>query len=559
MRQRSVVNVPALVLLIVPAFVWTLVAKPGLVVTTSGKTFRGEIAFTKGLIQVGSSATETQAVAASDLKLLKFELDDEAFVTRSQGNGNGLLGYYFSSTNFEGSVFVRLDETVNFDWGMREPAPGVQKDSFSVIWMGELVAPVSGDFTFHISADDGGRLYVGTNRIAVIASRPGGAEASGAMRLEAGQRYPIRFMYFDLAGNARAQLLWSSTNAPKSIIPQGHLYATSFLDDHKAEIQRGNGLLATYYSRPDFKGRTYTRLEPGIDLNFSGVNLPVGISNNFSVRWNGQLRADHAETYTFHALVDEGLRLWINDKLLINEWGQWGHTEYRQDALLEAGERYDLVAETRNNAGGAVARLLWSSASTAKALVPASRLYPSRPTASRQQASTDRTPPGVLLRNGTFISGAVERATDAELRLGGLLKNNPISTPNVARIYLQSLAKSSLARIQPHRTGALLARGDFMEGEFRGISNGQVHIASILFGLHKYGAKKDVLAVVLREAALHGAPFEIYLLDHSQLMATFIEFQEDKVRVHDVALGVVSIPLSEIAQIKHGDSISAQR
>jgi hypothetical protein len=229
-------------------------------------------------------------------------------------------------------------------------------------------------------------------------------------------------MYLDVVGTARVRLHWSATNMAKTVVPKDRLYGKSFLEEHKAEIEGGGGLLATYYSKSDFTGNTYTRVEPGIDLNFSGVGLPPGISNHFSVRWSGQLQADHSEVYTVHALVDEGARLWVNGRLLINEWNQFGYTEYRQDIPLEAGERYDVVFETRNNSASAVARMLWSSASTPKAIAPRSHLYPSKPNVPRNPSNDDRIPTGLLnihrrqsrTRHGDFAAPerAVQRQPD---------------------------------------------------------------------------------------------------------------------------------------------------
>jgi len=526
------------------------VARPGSVTTLDGRKLHGEIEFTNQVIQIRSNGLAAQSIAFAELKTLKFESETDAPGNGPVGKGNGLLGYYFGSTNFDGSPFVRLDESVNFDWGAREPAPGVQKDFFSVIWMGEVEAPATGDFTFHVTADDWGRLTVGTNPVVEASLASGLSESTGKIHLESGRRYPIELRYSDLFSAARARLFWSTTNMAKTAIPKDRLYAGSILDEHKTGIDRQNGLLATYYAKPDFAGRTFTRVEPGIDLNFSGVNLPPGISNSFSVRWSGQVRAEHAETYTFHALADEGVRLWVNDRLLINEWSQFGYSEYRQDMLLEAGEWYDVMLETRNNSGTAIARLIWSSPSTAKVLVPATHLLPSRSAMPRGQSREERSPAGVLLRNGTFLAGPVERATESSLRMTGFFSNNPISTLNVARIHLQPLAKSSLSRLQPGRTGVLLAKGDFMECEFRGLSDGQVQVTSILFGTRKYDAKKDVLALVLRELSSTRASFEIQLLDRSRLLAASVELRGEDLLVQDATFGAVSIPMSLVAEIK---------
>ena len=532
-------------------------ARSGNVQTHDGRNLHGEIDLTNGVIQVSVTNAGSITIPFADLQLLKFDTESASAKPGPQGQGNGLLGFYFGNTNFQGAPSVRLDETVNFDWNVREPAPGVQKDQFGVIWMGEVEAPSSGEFGFHLTADDRAHLYLDGALIGDASPSTRADETVGKMRLEAGQRYPLKLTYVEAAGTARVRLLWSTTNMAAEVIPKDRFYAKSFLDEHKAEVEGERGLLATYYSKSDFTGRTYTRVEPAIELNFSGVGLPPGISNNFSIRWSGQVQVDHTEICTFHALADEGARLWIGDRLLINEWGQFGYTEYRRDIPLEAGERYDLVFETRNQSASAVARLLWSGASTPKAIVPRSQLFPSKPTVPRSAASDDRVPPGVLLRNGTFIVGNIERGTETSFELGGLFKGSPVSTLNVARIHLQPLAKSALAKLQSGRAGVLLAKGDFMEGDFRGLDGGELRITSILFGSRKYDARKEILAVVLRDSVTAPAPFEVQLLDRSLLLGTSAELRRDELYLQDATFGAVSIPSSHIVQFKRRGSTTA--
>ncbi len=36
----------------------------------------------------------------------------------------------------------------------------------------------------------------------------------------------------------------------------------------------------------------------------------------FAVRWTGSLTPPESQRYTFHILADDGVRLWVNDRLL---------------------------------------------------------------------------------------------------------------------------------------------------------------------------------------------------------------------------------------------------
>ena len=52
-----------------------------------------------------------------------------------------------------------------------------------------------------------------------------------------------------------------------------------------------------------------------------GVNPISGLkSDEFSVRWQGRLKVGKTEDYTFHIEADDGVKLWVDHDLLIDEW-----------------------------------------------------------------------------------------------------------------------------------------------------------------------------------------------------------------------------------------------
>ena len=70
------------------------------------------------------------------------------------------------------------------------------------------------------------------------------------------------------------------------------------------------------------------------------------------------------------------MRLWVNDQLLIDNWTDHLTTENSGAITLVAGQTYDLRLEYYNGpCCGAVAKLLWSSASQTKEVIPQSQLY----------------------------------------------------------------------------------------------------------------------------------------------------------------------------------------
>jgi hypothetical protein len=263
----------------------------------------------------------------------------------------------------------------------------------------------------------------------------------------------------------------------------------------------------------------------------------------------------------FYTLSDERVRLWIDHKLLIDRPEQTWLMENKEGIALAAGEKYDLRLETQSHSGGAVAKLQWSSASLARTNVPATHLFPSRPTLARDAVldSGDKMPAGLVLRKGAFVGCVVEKATETFIRAAGLLKNTPVSTVNVARILCQPLSKSMEERIVPGRPGVLLSKGDFVDGDFRGLENGRVKVSSILFGLRSYDVKKEVLAVSLRDPTGPSAPLEVRLRDQTLIQSGSTRLEPDQLVIQEAALGTLRIPAGELAEIRRRVSSVATR
>ena len=282
----------------------SLAASPGSVQTVDGRTFAGDLQLTNGFLLVSSTNATPARFAPADLLAVNFH--EPAASIATGGNGNGLLGHYFSNTNLDGSVVIRLDETIDFDWSIGEPAPGVGIDYFGVAWSGEVEAPATGDFVFAVEADESAILSIDNQTIVEARSRRVGAEtASTPFRMEAGKRYPLKLIYFDWTGSARVRLLWSGPDVEKSIVPKDRLYAKGFSPMHSASITASRGLLGAYYKDAEFGGATSSRVDATIDFNWSGRDpLPGSSRSNLSVRWSGQIKADHSEEYTFHLLAD---------------------------------------------------------------------------------------------------------------------------------------------------------------------------------------------------------------------------------------------------------------
>jgi glucose/arabinose dehydrogenase len=136
------------------------------------------------------------------------------------------------------------------------------------------------------------------------------------------------------------------------------------------------GLRSDYYDDLNFTGNLITRIDSTINFNWNnGSPDPSMGADNFTVRWTGGIQTGFSETYTFYTYTDDGVRLWIDDQLLIDKWIDQSPREWSGQKLLTAGQRYNIKMEFYERGGGAVATLSWQSASQPKQIIPKNFLY----------------------------------------------------------------------------------------------------------------------------------------------------------------------------------------
>ncbi|MEM6550592.1 MAG: PQQ-dependent sugar dehydrogenase [Planctomycetota bacterium] len=138
----------------------------------------------------------------------------------------------------------------------------------------------------------------------------------------------------------------------------------------------GDGLAAVYFDQLGFAGPSVTRIDPDVNFDWASGSPDPAIGNNtFSARWTGQIEALYSERYTFTTTADDGIRLWVDDQLIIDRWNDQTATSFTGTIDLTAGQRVNLRLEYYENGGAAVAQLAWQSASQAFEIVPTSQLY----------------------------------------------------------------------------------------------------------------------------------------------------------------------------------------
>ncbi len=110
------------------------------------------------------------------------------------------------------------------------------------------------------------------------------------------------------------------------------------------------GMIAEYYNGTNFETKVLTRIDPQINFNWAGRSPGAGMGvSYFSVRWTGKLLAPVSGKYTFSALVDDGIRVWVGNRKVIDAWALHDDENFVGSVILEAGKYYDLRVDYFND------------------------------------------------------------------------------------------------------------------------------------------------------------------------------------------------------------------
>ena len=246
-------------------------------------------------------------------------------------SGGPWYGQYWNNTTQSGTpALVRNDAAVSFNWGFGTPNTAlVFSDYFSARWSRSFNF-VGGTYRFTLAADDGIRLWVDGNvafdRYTYVGGQtyqvdvgitPGMHTITVDYVEQAGLAY-ARATFVRVSGNIPGPQPCSSTACPPS--PSNGPWSAQFFNNLNLD---GAPVFAANYQ--------------GIRFNW-GYGSPSGNvpADNFSARFT-QYRYFPAGVYRFVARADDGVRIYVDDKLVINQWVQQSARTVTGDATLTAG------------------------------------------------------------------------------------------------------------------------------------------------------------------------------------------------------------------------------
>ena len=249
----------------------------------------------------------------------------------TQLNPANWRGEYYDNTSLAGSPLRVQDDgdSINFDWGFGSPGGGLENDGFSVRWTRGL-AFQAGDYHFYISADDGVRFWVDDHLLIDKWYDQAASTHKASINLGEGW-HQLKMEYYENGQIAKAKLWWErvqpQVQAPVSVQKGPEPYPSSL--EWRGEYYNNTGLSGS---------PTFVRGDgPGIDWDWKFGGPGGGLANdNFSIRWTRSMSLDGG-SYRFTVTADDGVKLWVDDQLLISEWRVQAARTFTADVTLVAG------------------------------------------------------------------------------------------------------------------------------------------------------------------------------------------------------------------------------
>jgi hypothetical protein len=244
--------------------------------------------------------------------------------------------YYDNSSLAGQPKLVTFVEPLNIDWGHKSPAPEIPPDRFSARFTTTRHIE-EGTYLFLLSVDDGARVWLDGQLIIDAWDLGPKQDVKAKIYIDKTGDHQLQVAYFEDVGRAFISLEWLKLGDKKEIV----------------EAWRGE-----YFNNRDLAGDpTVVRQDGAINFDWnSGSPDPKIARDNFSVRWTRSIYLDRDGFYTFDIQHDDGMRIYVDGKIIYESWYDQGIVFKRRVVPIDMGNR-TFVVEYYDHVGNAVAHV----------------------------------------------------------------------------------------------------------------------------------------------------------------------------------------------------------
>jgi len=241
---------------------------------------------------------------------------------------------YWPNRFFSGSPKCTLHfDKINFNYGSKGPGCGIAGTNFAGRFKrARYFDP--GTYRFHAIVDDGVRVWV--DGVLIIDQWHDAAvtEYTAVKQLSAGN-HTLQVDYYQNQGTGQIDFY-------PELIGAGGAWKGEFFNN----INLSGPVVAT-------KGYNDLELDFGLNAPASGV-----FADYFSARFTGTFNFVGGK-FRFTATADDGIRIFIDDNLILNKWQVTSIKTYQVDVDIASGN-HNVRVEFFENTGAAVVKVRWA-------------------------------------------------------------------------------------------------------------------------------------------------------------------------------------------------------
>ena len=375
-----------------------------------------------------------------------------------------------------------------------------------------------------------------------MAQMPVGSQLRGMAEMKDGEKLEgwIRFeretmILTEIDGNAQHQFTAEQ-------LKEVHMQ----MEGNHQVSKRVPGLRGHYYSTPELSGKMIERVDAQINFRWGTAAPMSGIpADRFSVRWEGELETLNNGNYTFHLRSDDGARLFVDGRPVIDRWRPQAESEHNGTIDLEARRRYPIRLDYFDGQVLAVVALSWTPPGGTKRLIGEDRFYQGF---SREgQISAPET--GIFLKGGSFLSGAISEVDHKTVKIIYLEgKELRIPRKNIGGLQLSPISSFHYKELSEWDPGCMLRGGDYFESTLVSFDQNALRMRSPLLGKKDFRSGQ-VKFIKLRDFNKNKANFELHTKSGSRLRADWLMLDSKRALAKDNSFCWINLDPHDVVSV----------
>lgn len=268
---------------------------------------------------------------------------------------NGFIARYWFFSKATGASGYKTDgiepsiigsaENINYPTfaDIKKISKDFPEQNYAMEWSGKINIIKDGKYTFAVSTDEAAHVWV--NEIEVVGSKKGKkGETNGKIELKAGW-HDFKATYFDSDGDGNIVVRYSGpdTDNKMELIAGSHDGEIPVIKDaetKKEEAKFAEGFIASYYffnKGTGQNGYNTDEKKPDLVKELKTIDFKNDAAfkkeskdfpgDHFACEFEGKIHIEKGGKYTFFTASDDGSRLWINEKKVVENWGLHGTRE----------------------------------------------------------------------------------------------------------------------------------------------------------------------------------------------------------------------------------------